>query len=47
MKGTLVGGQEGVIMMDIALIAVIASLVGLAIAALLYKKVTDVQVLTL
>ena len=44
MKGTLVGGQEGVIMMDIALIAVIASLVGLAIAALLYKKVTDVKI---
>ena len=31
-------------MMDIALIAVIASLVGLAIAALLYKKVTDVEI---
>ena len=31
-------------MMDIALIAVIASLVGLAIAALLYKKVTDVKI---
>ncbi len=44
MKGTLVGGQEGVIMMDIALIAVIVSLVGLAIAALLYKKVISVEI---
>ena len=31
-------------MMDIALIAVIVSLVGLAIAALLYKKVTSVEI---
>ena len=30
--------------MDIALIAVVAALVGLAIAAMLYKKINDIKI---
>ena len=44
MKGRSVGGQQVYIMMDIALIAVIVALVGLAIAAYLYNKVNSIEI---
>ena len=44
MKGRWVGGQQVYIMMDIALIAVIVALVGLAIAAYLYNKVNSIEI---
>ena len=42
--GDFGGGPIGEQSMDIALIAVVVSLIGLGIAALLYKKVTDVKI---